>query len=267
MSQPSKKQFAVITGASSGIGFELARQFGAHGFDLLIVSGSERIREASASLQGAGFQTQGLKADLASPEGVEELYQTIQATGRCPDAIAINAGVGVSGDFSRDTNLEDELNLIRLNVISPAHLTKRVIRDMLHRGSGRILYTSSIAGTMPGPFQAVYNASKAFLTSFAQALRNELKDTGITVTTLMPGATETDFFHRAGSDDTKIGASHKDDPADVARDGFDALMAGKDHVVAGSFKNKIEAVAGHVLPDPVIADIHRKQAEPGSANR
>jgi short-subunit dehydrogenase len=182
------------------------------------------------------------------------------------DAIAINAGVGVGGDFAGN-DLNAELNLIRLNVISPVHLTKRVLQDMLQRGRGRILFTSSIAGTMPAPFEAVYGASKAFLTSFAQAIRNELKDTGITVTALMPGATETQFFHRAGLDDTKIGASEKDDAAEVAREGFEALMAGKDHVVAGSFKNKVQAAAGHVLPDPAVAQMHRKQSEPGSAKK
>ena len=120
---------------------------------------------------------------------------------------------------------------------------------------------------MPAPFEAVYGASKAFLTSFAQAIRNELKDSPVTITVLMPGATETEFFHRAGMDDTKIGASEKDDPAEVAKDGFEALMAGKDHVVAGSFKNKIQAAAGHLLPDPVIAGMHRKQSEPGSGEK
>ena len=182
--------------------------------------------------------------------------------------IAINAGVGVSGDFTEETSLDDELNLIRLNIIAPVHLAKRVIRDMVRTGSGKVLFTSSIAGTMPAPFLAVYGASKAFLTSFAQAIRNELKDTGVTITVLMPGATETEFFQRAGMEDTKVGASEsKDDPAEVAKDGFEALMAGKDHVVAGSFKNKVQAMAGHLLPDTVMAEMHRKQSEPGTAEQ
>ena len=195
------------------------------------------------------------------------LCGAIESSGRTLDAIAINAGVGVSGDFTRQTDLNDELNLIRLNVISPVHLSKRVLRDMVARGSGRVLFTSSIAGTMPAPFEAVYGASKAFLSSFAQAIRNELKDTGVTITALMPGATETNFFHRAGMDDTKLGASEKDDAAEVAREGYEALMAGKDHVVAGSFKNKMQAAAGHGLPDPLVAQMHRKQSEPGSATK
>ena len=187
--------------------------------------------------------------------------------GRHVDAAAINAGIGVSGDFSRETDLKDELRLLQLNVVSPLHLTKRLVKDMLENGGGRILYTSSIAGTMPSPFLAVYGASKAFLTSFAQAVRNELKGSNVTITVLMPGGTETEFFHRAGMEDTKLAAAEKDDPAQVARDGFKALMAGKDHVVAGSFKNKLRAAAGHALPDPVMAKMHRKQSEPGSAKR
>jgi short-subunit dehydrogenase len=267
MEKTSDKGLAVVTGASSGIGLELARQFAENGFDLLIASNSERIQQAAESLRQTGVDVQSVQANLASYEGVEELSNAITSAGRRVDAVAINAGVGVAGDFSRDTDLEAELDLIRLNVISPVHLTKRVVQHMLDQGGGRILYTSSIAGTMPAPFEAVYGASKAFLTSFAQALRNELKGSNVTITVLMPGATETDFFHRAGLEDTKVGASEKDDPAEVAREGFEALMAGKDHVVAGSLKNKVQAAAGHALPDPVVAELHRKQSEPGSANR
>lgn len=263
----NKNRFAVVTGASSGIGYELARQFAQNGFDLLIVSDSSRIADAAQSLRSTGVAVESVEADLATYEGVEQMSGAIEESGRPIDAIAINAGVGVSGDFARDTDLDDELNLIQLNVVSPVHLTKRILRNMLDRGEGRILFTSSIAGTMPAPFEAVYGASKAFLTSFAQAIRNELKDTHITITTLMPGATETNFFHRAGMEDTKVGANEKDNAAEVARQGYEALMAGKDHVVAGSFKNKLQAAAGHVLPDPLVAEMHRKQSEPGTATR
>ncbi|MGA7235561.1 MAG: SDR family NAD(P)-dependent oxidoreductase [Bryobacteraceae bacterium] len=261
----NNRQFAVVTGASSGIGYELARQFGEHGFDLLIVSEQEHIKDAARAIEETGAAVESLQADLATYEGVEKLSDAIQDAGRRLDAIAINAGVGISGEFARETDLRDELRLIHLNVVSPVHLAKRILKDMIEAGGGRVLFTSSIAGTMPGPFEAVYNASKAFLTSFAQAVRNELKDTGVTITVLMPGATETEFFRRAGLEDTQLGAGEKDDPAEVARQGFEALMAGKDHVVAGSFKNKIQAFAGHVLPDPVMADLHRKRSEPGSA--
>jgi uncharacterized protein len=262
----STRPLAVITGASSGIGFELARQFAENGFDLLISSQSERLHDAASSLRMLGATVETVQADLASADGNERLYEAIRSCGRPVDAIVINAGVGVGGDFAY-TDLDSELNLIRLNVISPVHLSKRVVKDMLQLGRGRILFTSSIAGTMPAPFEAVYGASKAFLTSFSQALRNELKGTGVTVTALMPGATETDFFRRAGLEDTKLGVSEKDNAAEVAREGFEALMSGMDHVVAGSFKNKLQAAAGHLMPDPAVAEMHRKQSEPGSAKK
>jgi uncharacterized protein len=267
MNNSTNKPFAVVTGASSGIGFELARQFAQNGFDLLIASQGDGIEAAARDLETLGANVESVQANLADYDGVEKLYDSIKSSGRPVDSVAINAGVGVSGDFARDTDLRAELKLINLNVTSAVHLTKRVAKDLVAQGHGRILFTSSIAGTMPAPFEAVYGASKAFLTSFAQAIRNELKDTGVTVTALMPGATETNFFHRAGMDDTKVGASEKDDPAEVARQGFEALMAGKDHVVAGSFKNKAQAVAGHALPDPAVAQMHRQMSEPGSARK
>jgi len=139
-----------------------------------------------------------------------------------------------------------------------------VVRDMVARNEGRILFTSSIASTMPGSFQAVYNASKSFVQSFALALRNELKDTNVTVTSLMPGPTDTEFFERADMLDTKVGSDDKDDPADVARDGFEALMAGEERVVSASLKTKLQGRASRVLPDSVKAGMHRKMAEPGS---
>ncbi len=267
MNNSSTRPFAVVTGASSGIGYELAKQFAQNGYDLLVASAGSGIAQAARDFEKLGANVESVQTDLAEYGGVEQLYSAIQASGRPLDAIAINAGVGVSGDFTRQTELDDELNLIHLNVISPVHLAKRVLKDMVARGNGRVLFTSSIAGTMPAPFEAVYGASKAFLSSFAQAIRNELKDTGVTITALMPGATETNFFHRAGMEDTKLGASEKDDPAEVAKEGFEALMAGKDHVVAGSFKNKVQAVAGHALPDPAVANMHRQMSEPGSAKK
>ncbi len=266
MSPTSTRPFAVVTGASSGIGYELAVQFAQHGFDLLVAAEDDAISSAAQRLSADGVQVRSLQADLATYEGVEKLYHGIRSTGRAPDAVAIKAGVGVAGPFA-SSDLGAHLNLLNLNVVSPVHLAYRVLQDMLARKSGRILFTSSIAATTPGPFESTYNASKAFLKSFAEAIRNELKDSGITITVLMPGATDTNFFHRAGAEDTKLGASEKDDPAEVAREGFEALMAGKDHVVAGSFKNKVQAMVSHVLPDTADAAVHRKQSEPGSAAR
>ena len=257
-------QFAVVTGASSGIGYELAKQFAQNGFDLLIVSEGDRIHDAAYDLKQLGGKVEALQANLATHEGVHELLSAIESTNRPLDAIAINAGVGVSGRFI-ETDLAEELNMVSLNVVSTLHLAKHVVRDMVSRGAGRILFTASIAGTMPTPYETVYGATKAFVRSLSQGLRAELKDTGVSVTALMPGATETDFFHRAGADDTKLGTSKKDDPADVAKDGFEALMNGDDHVVAGSLKNKLQAAAGHILPDPLVAKGHAALAEPGSA--
>jgi short-subunit dehydrogenase len=266
MENSTGKLFAVVTGASSGIGYELAKQFAQNGFDLLITAEDQGIETAASEIGGNGAAVEAVRLDLTQRKEVEKLYRTIQSKGRPVDAIAINAGVGVGGDFARQTELEDELNLIALNVTSSVHLAKLIVRDMVARKQGRILFTASIAGTMPAPFEAVYGASKAFLLSFSEALRNELKDTGVTVTALMPGATETNFFHRANMDDTKVGASEKDDPAEVAKDGFEALMAGDDKVIAGSFKNKLQGGLGaRILPETVKADIHRKMAEPGSA--
>jgi short-subunit dehydrogenase len=262
MESTTRGLFAVVTGASSGIGLELAKQFAEHGFDLLMVADSPKISEAASSLKSYKVSVAEAQIDLAKPAGVDELYGVIRGAGRPVDAIALNAGVGAGGDFVRETALEADLNVIDLNIRSTVHLAKLVLKDMVNRGQGRVLFTSSIAATMPGTFNAVYNASKAFIQSFAQAVRNELKDTGVTITALMPGATETNFFHRAGMEDTEVGMGQKDDPAEVAKTGFEALMSGEDHVVAGSFKNKVQATMAHVLPDTMTAEMHRKQAEP-----
>ncbi len=267
MNSSLTRPLAVVTGASNGIGYELAKQFAQNGFDLLVTSTGPSINEAAIAFEKLGAQVETVEADLATYDGVEMLYSKIKATGRSVDAIAINAGVGVGGDFARETDLKDELNLIDLNVVSSVHLAKRVLKDMVDRDQGRILFTSSIAALMPGPFEAVYAASKAFLHSFSEALRNELKDTGVTVTSLMPGPTDTNFFHRAQMDDTKAGTDKKDDPAMVAKQGFEALMAGKDSIVAGSLKTKLMGTVSKVLPDTANAEGHRQLTEPGSGNK
>jgi uncharacterized protein len=259
-------EFAVVTGASSGIGYELARQFAEHGYDLLVAAEDEAIEQAAADLRRDGrTQVTAVRADLATYEGVERVYAAVRESGRDVDAIALNAGRGIGGDFTRETELADELNVIDVNVTSTVHLAKRVLPDMVARGAGQVLFTSSIASTMPGTYQAVYNASKSFVQSFAEALRAELNDTGVSVTSLMPGPTDTNFFHRAEMDDTRVGAGPKDDPAQVAKQGFEALMKDKEKVVAGSLKTKAQGVMSHVLPDRAKAEMHRKMAEPGSA--
>ncbi|MFJ3582242.1 SDR family NAD(P)-dependent oxidoreductase [Streptomyces sp. NPDC090127] len=257
---------AVVTGASSGIGFELAEQFAAHGFDLIIAAEDDSLATAAAALttHGTPAQTvQTVQTDLSSREGVETLHRAITATRRPVAAAALNAGVGHGGPFLK-TELADELAIIDLNVTSTVHLAKLLLPRMVEDGQGRILITSSIASTIPGSFQAVYNASKSFLQSFAQALQNELKETGVTVTSLMPGPTETEFFARADMLDTKVGRSEKDDAGLVAAQGFEAMMAGRDKVVAGSWKTKAQGLVGRVLPDKVKAEGHRRMAKPGS---
>ena len=269
--QPQMRPLAVVTGGSSGIGFELAKQFAQNGFDLVIAAEHPgHLAEAAQALSGLGeaglSQVETVAVDLATFEGSQRLYDFVVSLGRPVDALAANAGVGVGGDFVRETELSDELRMIDLNIKHVVHLVKLFGKDMVERGRGRILITSSIAGVLPGPREAVYAASKAFLLSFAQAVRNELHESGVTVTALQPGPTETAFFERAGLDDTRVGESDlKSDPADVAREGFEALMAGKDHVIAGSLKTKAMGALAKVLPDTTKAALHRGMAEPGSA--
>ncbi|HWE11665.1 MAG TPA: SDR family NAD(P)-dependent oxidoreductase [Solirubrobacteraceae bacterium] len=265
MSSTAHRPVALVTGASSGIGFELAKQFAENGFDLILAAEDDELALAARELDAGETQVHAVRVDLATEEGVEELYRQLTDTGRPLDAAALNAGRGAGGAFATDTRLEDELEIVDLNVRSVVQLSKYIVRDMVSRGQGRILYTSSIASTMPGSFQAVYNASKSFVQSFALALRNELKDTGVTITSLMPGPVETEFFERANMDhDTKVGTSDKDDPADVARDGFTALMNGDERVVSHSLSSKLQGVGSRVLPDSLKAELHRKMAEPGT---
>jgi short-subunit dehydrogenase len=263
-SSASTRSLALVTGASSGIGLELARQFAEHDFDLIIAAEDDAIHTAAGDLERLGASVEAVQVDLAREGGVDELYRRISAAGRPLEAAALNAGIGAGGAFATDTALEDELRLIDLNVRSTVHLAKHLVRDMVDRDRGRILFTSSIASTMPGAFQAVYNASKSFVQSFALALRNELKDTDVTITSLMPGPTDTEFFERADMLDTKVGAGDKDDPADVARDGFEALMADDERVVSASLATKLQGRGSRLLPDSAKAALHRRMAEPGS---
>jgi short-subunit dehydrogenase len=260
----SDRRLAVVTGASSGIGFELAKVFAEEGFDLLVVAEDEELEPAARELNQIGRSVEAMRVDLAKPEGVEELHEKIAAKGRPVDALALNAGIGAGGDFACETSLAKELRLIDLNVRSTVHLCKLTLADMVERDEGRILFTSSVASTMPGAYQAVYNASKSFVQSFAEAIRNELKDTGVTITALMPGPTDTEFFERAEMEGTKVGAGEKDDPAEVARQGYEALMAGRQKVVAGSLKNKLQTAVAGVIPDSAKAEMHRHMADPGS---
>jgi short-subunit dehydrogenase len=217
------RPLAIVTGASSGIGYELAVRCAREGFDLLIAADMPDIGDAADALRKIGAEVEALDVDLSTTDGVDELYEAID--GRAVDVLLANAGHGLGKGFL-DQDFDDVLHVIDTNITGTIYLIQRVARDMRDRGAGRILITGSIAGFTPGTYQAVYNGTKAFIDSFAFALRAELKDSGVTVTCLMPGATETDFFERADMLDTTIGQSEKDDPKDVADVGFDAMMRG-----------------------------------------
>jgi short-subunit dehydrogenase len=260
----TSRPLAVVTGASSGIGLELARQFARNGFDLVVNAEDAELDAAADQLRAEGVSVAAVRTDLRTRDGIEGLYAAVAGTGRTVAAVALNAGIGKGGPFVENP-IEDEQAIIDLNVTATFRLAKLFLRDMAARGEGKLLITSSIASTMPGPYQAVYNASKSFLQSLAEALATELRDTGVTVTSLMPGPTDTEFFERADLTDTKLGQGPKDDPAQVAKQGYEALMAGKDKVVAGSLLTKAQAAANSVLPDRLKSAAHAKMAEPGSA--
>lgn len=252
---------AVITGASRGIGLEMARAFGVRGFDLVLIAEDDAVHGAAEQLRGEGHAVCALKYDLRFPDQVERCAHELLHGGRAPEVVALNAGVGVGGAFT-ETSLSQELDLVRLNVLSVVHLAKRVVPPMVARGSGRLLFTASLASEVPAPFMAVYGASKAFVLSFAEALRDELKEHGVSVTAVLPGPTDTDFFRRAGMNDTRAAQGALDDPADVARDAVDAVLSGDDKRVAGAMRNTAMAALSHVTPDKVNAAMHRRLAEP-----
>lgn len=253
----STEKLAIVTGASTGIGLELARIAAAQGYHLIIAADEPQIETAAAEL---GNGTETVQADLGTTEGVDALLAQVGT--RKIDLLCANAGRGLGHAFV-DQDWQDVRRVIETNVLGTTYLLHRVLHDMKARGSGRVLITGSIAGFMPGTYQAVYNATKAFDDSLADALRAELKDTGVTVACLMPGATETEFFKRAGMMDTKVGTAEKDDAAMVAKTGWDAMMNESGHVVAG-LKNKVQAAIAHVAPAPVLAKLHESMAKPGT---
>jgi short-subunit dehydrogenase len=256
------RQMAVVTGASTGIGLELARLCAEQKYDLIIAADEPLIANAARELSLLGADCTPVECDLSSAEGVEKLTSAIAAAARPVDALFANAGRGLGKAFL-DQDLDEALKVVHTNIDGTIRLIYCVANDMRRRGQGRILITGSIDGLRPGTFQAVYGASTAFLDSFSVALSNELKDTGITVTCLMPGATETDFFERADMMDTKLGSSDKAHASDVAKAGFDAMMTGELKVVAG-FGNKLRAAVSHVAPDSALAEINRGMAAPGT---
>jgi uncharacterized protein len=252
---------ALVTGASSGIGLALARQLAQRGFDLIIAAEDDELDGAAEELRGHGVAVNPQRVDLSTPDGVTALHRAVTAAGRPLGVAALNVGVGVGGPFV-ETDLDADLRLVDLNVRSTVHLAKLVLRDMVTVDAGRVLFTSSIAATGPGPFHATYAASKAFVHSLAEAIREELTDSRVTITSLMPGPTDTEFFERAGMEDTMVGSGPKDDPDEVAREGIEALMQGKDHVVAGARRNRVQAGASTLLPGRVASKAQAQQTKP-----
>jgi short-subunit dehydrogenase len=254
------RPLAIVTGASSGIGYELAKCCAEQGFDLLIAADQPAINDVAQEFRALGAAVEAIEADLATLEGVDKLYAA--AKGRPVEALLANAGHGLGHAFL-DRDFNAVRHIIDTNITGTLYLIQKVGRDMRARNQGRILITGSVAGFMPGTFQAVYSGTKAFLKLFSFALRNELKDTNVTVTCLMPGAIETEFFERADMLDTKVGQEEKDDPADVAKAGFEAMMRGEGDVVTG-WRNKLQTTMANVTLSDMLAERHRKIAEPGS---
>ncbi len=257
------RPLAIVTGASTGIGFELAKCCASDGFDLVVAADEPAIQDAAATFRGMGASVDAVQADLATMEGVDDLYAATK--GRPVEALLANAGRGLGRAFL-DQDFAKVRHVVDTNVTGTIYLLQKVGRDMRDAGHGRILITGSIAGFMPGTYQAVYNGTKAFLDSFSFALRHELKNSGVTVTCLMPGATETDFFERADMLDTKVGTAKKQDAAEVAQIGFKAMMKGDGDVVSG-WQNKLQSAIALVTPSDMLAELHRKMAEPGTAKQ
>jgi short-subunit dehydrogenase len=262
-----RRPLAVVPGAPAGIGHELARVFATEGFDLVVAAEDDRVDGLVAELRGTGVEAHGVQVDLATREGCTTLADAVEGLGRPVDALALNAGVGVSGPFLESGTLEDQLRVVDLDVGHVVHLAHRLVPAMVARGEGRVLITSSIVATVAAPYQATYSGSKAFLQSFGEALREEIADSGVTVTALQPGGTDTEFWTRSGAEqqDTKVTDTSFDDPATVAREGYDALMRGDDHVTPGRAMNGVLAKAGAILPDAVTAKLSSKLTKPGTS--
>ena len=255
----NRRKLAVVTGASSGIGLEIAKLAADDGYDLIIAADTPFV-EAGPALEDFGGTVEEVEGDLATQQGLDQLL--VKIGDRPVDVLVANAGNGLGHGFL-DQSPSEWQHVINTNITGTLLLIQPIVKRMVERGEGKVLITGSIAGHLAGTFQAVYNGSKAFVDSFAAALNEELRDTGVTVTCLKPGATETEFFHRAELDDTKVGQAKKDDPADVAKAGWEAMQKGEPAVIYG-LKNKMQVAAAGMMTDATTAKLHRAQAEPGS---
>ncbi|MBO0929537.1 SDR family NAD(P)-dependent oxidoreductase [Fibrella aquatilis] len=244
---------ALITGASSGIGRELTRLFAKDGYNLVLVGRDEDgLKQLAESFHNQyGTDTTIISKDLSDPKAPDEIYA--ETAGKQINVLVNDAGFGEYGMFATETDLQRELDMVQVNAVALVHLTKLYLKDMVARNEGKILMLGSEVSVFPNPLMAVYGATKAFIKSFSEAIRNELKDTDVTVTVLMPGATNTNFFKTAGAENVKGADPNKTaDPAAVAKEGYEAMMSGKDHVVAG-WMNKARVAMAHILPDPLLA--------------
>ena len=257
------QKYALVTGATGGIGYELAKLLANDKYNLVLVARSqEDLDRTAAEFKGQyGIDVFPLAKDLFQRQAPSEVYEAVKARGIEVEVLVNNAGQGQYGEFV-ETDLGRELDIIQLNIVAYVVLTKRFLQEMVARGSGKILNVSSIGGEIPGPLQSVYHGTKAFVTSFSEAIRSEVKDKGVTVTALLPGATETDFFHKAEMEESKlVKEGSLADPAKVAKDGYKGLLAGDDKVVSG-LKNQAMVAASNIVPDEIMADQMHKQAQP-----
>ena len=260
------ESYVLITGATSGIGYELAKVFAANDYNLIIVARTSlRLEEVAEELSTEyGVDVIPIAKDLFNKQSPFQLYEEIKAIGLQVDILVNDAGQGLYGRFI-DTDIYRELDIIQLNINAYVVLTKLFLQDMVSNQSGKILNVASIAGKVPGPFQSVYHGTKAFVHSFTEAVRAEIADTGVTITSLLPGATDTDFFNKADMQGSKVLDHELADPAKVAADGFNALMSGDDMVVSG-FKNKAQVAVSNITPDSAVAKAMLKQQEPRDAH-
>jgi short-subunit dehydrogenase len=261
MSNASK--YALITGATSGIGKELAKLFAKDQYNLIIVARyQQELDETANELKQNGIDVITIAKDLFNRDEVFSLCNDVRQTGIQIDVLVNNAGQGVYGQF-KDNDINRELKIIDLNIGAFTILTKHFLQEMVSRNEGKILNVASIASTTPGPWQAVYHATKAYVLSLTEAIREEVKDTEITITALLPGVTDTDFFKKAGMLESKAVQDKQTmaNPADVAKDGYDALMADEDKVVSG-FKNKVQVAMGNMTPDTTLAHMVNEQQKP-----
>ena len=263
---------ALITGASSGIGQELAKLFAQDGYNLVLVARSDDKLDRLAEVFKSNYNTQQITVigkDLSTEDAAQDVYDQVKAKGITVDVLVNDAGVGLYGMFGTDTDWEREKSMIHLNVLTLTQMTKLFLYDMLARNEGKILNLASLLSITPSPLMAVYAGTKAYVYNFTQSLINELKDTNVTITALLPNATDTDFFNKAGAENTKV-MDELQDPAMVAKDGYDAVMAGKNKIVPGGFKNKSYEILAYVAPQEALAATMRnkmtQKPEPGTAD-